>query len=109
MTSSYCLLGKANRCYPECGQKCSTQNKYYLKDRMNFLFRVIPDNIQSITTIYNSKINSIDINEIPTVTNYRIDILDESIEEINNIINTVKNGNRLEGKEYTNGNLNRNV
>lgn len=109
MTSSYCLLGKANRCYPECSQKCKSDNKYYLKDRMNFLFRIVPDNIQTITTIYNSKINSIDTNEINNVTNFRIDILDESVKEINEIINTVKQGNRLEGKEYTNGNLNRSV
>ena len=109
MTSSYCLLGKANRCYPECGQRCCSPNKYYLKDRMNFLFRVLPDNIQTVTTIYNSKISSIDTNEINNITNFRIHILDETVEEINEIINTVKNGNRLEGKEYTNGNLNRSV
>ena len=109
MTSSYCLLGKANRCYPECGQKCALKNKYYLKDRMNFLFRVLPDNIQTVTTIYNSKISSIETNEITSVNNFRIDILDETVEEINEIINTVKQGNRLEGKEYTNGNLNRTV
>ena len=109
MTSNYCLLGKANKCYPDCGQRCITKNKYYLKDRMNFLFRIIPDNIQTITTIYNSKISSIDPNEINTINNFRIDILDESIDEINNIINTVKQNNRLEGKEYTNGNLNRSI
>ena len=109
MTSNYCLLGKANKCYPECGQKCSMQNKYYLKDRMNFLFRILPDNIQTITTIYNSKINSIETSEISNVTNFRIDILDETIDEINNIISTVKEGKRLEGKDYTNGNLNRDV
>lgn len=109
MTSSYCLLGKSNKCYPECIQKCKSCNKYYLKDRMNFLFRVIPDNIQTVTTIYNSKITSIAPSEINNVTNFRIDILDENIEEINNVINAVKNGNRLEGKEYTNGNINRSV
>ena len=38
-----------------------------------------------------------------------IDILDESIDEINNIVNTVKKGERLEGKEFTNGNLNREI
>lgn len=107
MTSNYCLLGKANKCYPECGQKCKSNNKYYLRDRMNFLFKIIPDNIQTITTIYNSKINSIDVNEINSIDVFRIDILDESIDEINNIIETVKQGNRLEGKEYTNGNINR--
>ena len=109
MTSGYCPLGKTNRCYPECLQKCKSNNKYYLKDRMNFLFRVIPDNIQTVTTIYNSKISSIDTSEINNVTNFRIDILDETIEEINTVINTVKQGSRLEGKEYTNGNLNRTV
>ena len=109
MTSSYCLLGKTNKCYPECSQKCKSEKKYYLKDRMNFLFRIIPDNVQTITTIYNSKINSIETSEISNVTNFRIDILDENIEEINNIINNVKKGKRLEGKDYTNGNLNRSV
>lgn len=39
----------------------------------------------------------------------RIDILDESIDEINSIINVIKSGNRLEGIEYTNGNLNREI
>lgn len=109
MTSSYCLLGRTNKCYPDCTQKCKLNNKYYLKDRMNFLFRIIPDNIQTITTIYNSKTNFIDTNEIPNIDNFRIDILDENIEEINQIINSVKNGIRLEGKNYTNGNLKRNV
>ena len=38
-----------------------------------------------------------------------IDILDENISEINNIIKTVKSGNRLEGKDYTNGNFTKDV
>lgn len=106
MTSGYCLLGESNKCYPDCKQKCKTNNKFYLKDRMNFKFRVLPDNIQTITTIYNSKINSIDTHDI-NIDNLRIDILDENIDEMNKIIDTVKNHNKLEGKGYTNGNLNR--
>ena len=106
MNSDYCLLGKSNKCYPECEQKCNFNKKYYLKDRMNFLFRVLPDNIQTITTIYNSKINSIDTHDI-NIDNLRIDILDENIKEINKIIDTVAKRNKLEGKDYTNGNLNR--
>ena len=106
MNSGYCLLGKSNKCYPECEQKCNSNKKYYLKDRMNFLFRVLPDNIQTVTTIYNSKINSIDTHDI-NIDNLRIDILDEKIKEINRIIKTVKSRNKLEGKDYTNGNLNR--
>ena len=106
MTSNYCLLGKSNRCYPGCSQQCNSKNKYYLKDRMNFKFRVVPDNIQTVTTIFNSKINSIDTHDL-NIDNLRIDILDENINEINKIINIVKQHNKLEGKAYTNGNLNR--
>ena len=106
MTSNYCLLGKSNKCYPDCKQQCKENNKYYLKDRMNFTFRIIPDNIQTISTIYNSKITCVDTTEL-NVDNYRIDILDEDIEEINNIITTIKEHKRLEGNNYTNGNFNR--
>ena len=128
MNSSYCLLGKSNKCYPKCDMKCKnctssafasladnsntsvTDNsctaKYYIKDRLGFKFRIIPDNIQTVTSIYNSKITSIDTHDFK-ISAVRINILDENIEEINNIVTSVKNGNKLEGKEYTNGNLNR--
>ena len=108
MNSNYCLLGNSNKCYKECLRKCEKSNKYYLKDRMGFKFRIIPDNSQTITTIYNSKILSISPLDFDS-DNYRIDLLDESIFEINNIISTIKSGNRLEGENYTNGNLNRNI
>lgn len=106
MTAGYCLLGKSNKCYPECDQKCKNNHQYYLKDRMNFRFRILPDSIQTITTIYNSKINSIDTQDM-NIDHFRIDILDESIEEINHIIDVVKSRNRLEGEKYTNGNIKR--
>ncbi len=106
MTSGYCLLGTSNKCYTDCKQKCKEDHKYYLRDRMNFKFRVLPDHIQTITTIYNSKINSIDTHDL-NIDHFRIDILDENIDEINKIIDTVKEHNKLEGKDYTNGNLNR--
>ena len=108
MNSNYCLLGNSNKCYKECLRKCEKSNKYYLKDRMGFKFRIIPDNSQTITTIYNSKILSISPLDFNS-DNYRIDLLDENIFEINNIISTIKSGNRLEGENYTNGNLNRNI
>lgn len=106
MTSNYCLLGNSNKCYPDCKQKCKSDNKFHLKDRMNFKFPIIPDNVQTITTIYNSKINSIDTHEL-NIDNLRIDITDEKIEEINSIIKIVKSHNKLEGKDYTNGNIHR--
>lgn len=85
---------------------CKLNSGFYLKDRMNFNFRVIPDNIDTVTTIYNSKITSISPKDF-NVSSFRIDILDESIDEINFIISNVKLGNKLDGKDYTNGNLNR--
>ena len=82
MTMSYCLLGKSNRCYKECKHLCLENNNYYLNDRYNFKFRIIPDNIQTLTTIYNSRNTSVsNVN----ATCLRYDILDETIDEINKL------------------------
>lgn len=108
MNSSYCLLGKTNKCYPECKMKCKSNNTYYLKDRLGLKFRIIPDQVQTVISIYNSKIMSIDTTKL-NVDSVRIDILDESIEQINTILTTVKSGKKLTGNEYTNGNLNREI
>ena len=108
MNSSYCLLGKSNKCYPECEMRCVNGNAYYLKDRLGFTFRVMPDNIQTVTSIYNSKITSINTSNF-SISSVRINILDENIDEINNIINVVKSGKKLEGSDYTNGNLNKEI
>ena len=109
MNMNYCLLGKANKCYPNCDAKCNSCNKYYLKDRLGLNFEVIPDNIQTVTTIYNSKTTSIESTDFVSTNVFRIDIIDESIDDINNIVSVVKSGNRFEGKDFTNGNLNREV
>lgn len=108
MSTQYCLLGNSNKCYNDCSRKCNSDKKYYLKDRFGFKFRIIPDNIQTITSIYNSKINSVEYNNL-NLDSVRIDILDEDINEINNIVSIVRNNKKLEGYEYTNGNLNRNI
>ena len=68
----------------------------------------MPDNIQTVTTIFNRKITSVSPQDFST--NFaRIDILEEDIPQINKIVQIVKDGKRLEGKEYTNGNLNREI
>lgn len=108
LNMNYCLLGETDKCYPECKAKCKNTHNYYLKDRLNLNFKIIPDNIQTVTTIFNSKITSLSIKDF-NVDFARIDILDEDIDEINNIIDKVKSGSRFEGKEYTNGNLNRDI
>ena len=110
MNSNYCLLGKTNKCYNSCEHYCtnSFDKKLFLKDRLGFLFRIIPDNIDTVTTIYNSKTTSIEHKDV-SVSSVRIDILDENIEEINHIIETVKSGQKLEGNSFTNGNFNKDI
>ena len=103
MTMNYCPLGASNKGYADCKKLCKSVEKFYLKDRLNFKFRIIPDNIETVTTMYNSKITSISHLDF-ICSNIRIDIIDESVEEINNIVKTALSGNRLEGKDYTNGN-----
>lgn len=71
-------------------------------------FPIMPDNIQTVTTLFNSKITSISPKDF-SINFARIDILEEDISQINHIVQTVKSGKRLEGKEYTNGNLNREI
>ena len=78
MNSNYCLLGKSNKCYKTCDRKCMNNKSYYLKDRLGFLFKFIPDNIDTVTTIYNSKTTSISMSDL-NCNFARIDILDESI------------------------------
>lgn len=117
MNTGYCFLGKSNKCYPTCTRQCSSCNlhesqllsqytKFYLKDRLGYNFRIIPDNLQTVTTIYNSKILSIPFDDI-SIDSALISILDENIDEINNVIDTIKSGNTLSGKEYTYGNFNK--
>ena len=108
MNIGYCLLGSSNLCYPRCDMKCKENSKFYLKDRLNMNFRLIPDSIQTISTLYNSKINSISYSNIkPNFV--RISILDENIDEINEIIKCVKNDKPFTGSNFTKGNFNKTV
>ena len=60
--------------------------------------------MQTITKIYNSKINSIDYSKFP-FDSCLISITDE--DNLDEIIYNVKNNIKFEGKNYTNGNLNK--
>ena len=64
--------------------------------------------MECISNIYNSKITSIACKDL-NLDSIRIDILDETIDEINRVVLTHKSGNKLEGKLYTNGNINKDV
>lgn len=43
------------------------------------------------------------------INHVRMDMLDETIDEINHIIDITYEREKLEGQQYTNGNLNREV
>lgn len=103
MTSEYCTIGTFKNCTGLC-----TKGKYVLKDRMNFEFPIYTNRINCNTSIYNSKITSIMWKNLK-VNSIRIDVLEESIEEINKIIEIHKQNQRLEGQNYTNGNLKKEV
>lgn len=107
MNMNYCLLGKSNKCYKECKRLCNqSSSNYYIKDRLGIDFKIVPDNTRCVTTIYNSKTLSINTSDL-NIQNYRIDILDETIDDVQSAIDSILSGNKLEGKNYTNGNLNR--
>ncbi len=68
---------------------CKNNDKFYLQDRFNAKYRIITDNIQTVSTIYNHKNTEISFKNF-IIDFLRIDILDENIEEINNIIRKTK-------------------
>lgn len=107
MTIGYCLLGSSNMCYPNCKMLCRKENShFFLVDRLNMKFRIIPDNVQTINAIYNSRITSINYKNINP--NYvRVSVIDETISEINKILEHVKNDIVFEGENYTKGNFNK--
>ena len=103
MTTEYCTIGILKNCPALC-----EKGIYKLKDRMGFEFPIYTDRINCNNLIYNSKITSISWKDLSTDW-IRIDILEETKEEIQNIINPHNKGERLEGEDYTNGNLNRDI
>ena len=73
---------------------CQNNNKYYLQDRNNKFYR-LENNIDTHSTVVLncSKTNLIDkLEELKNigVTNYRIEFLDETKEEVNEIIESVR-------------------
>ena len=111
MISEYCpvgsIVGGFSNC-KKCSMPCINGKKYTLKDRVDAEFLIVPDNVDCQSTIYNSKITSI-VTKNLNVDNVRIDIRDESVNEINNIIAITKMGEKLTGNQYTNGHIARPV
>ena len=108
MYMNYCPLGNSNKCYPTCPAFCkNTNQKYTLQDRLGYSFRLIPSSLQTMTTIFHSK--TLSIAPHPIFGSYRICILDESMEEIQTIIDTYSQYKCLTGNDFTSGNWNREI
>lgn len=107
MNMNYCPLGKSNKCLKNCKHYCMDNSRFYLIDRLGFKFEIIPDSMQSTSIIFNSKTLSI----IPSEHNsfLRLDFIHENIKEINYIVDSTKNGIKLEGSNFTNGNWFRDI
>ena len=111
MTSEHCPVGSIVGGFTSkkpCSKPCIKDDIFFLKDRLGMKFRVLPDNIDCQSQILNSKITSIASKEI-SIDSIRIDLLDETVEEIQNIIDTHRKGGKLSGEDYTNGHINRPV
>ena len=87
--------------------KCKNiDTKFYIKDRLGMNYRILNDNIQTITTIYNNRTTSISYKNIkPDFA--RVSILDETIDEINEVIEAVRNDKTFSGEDYTKLNFNK--
>ena len=105
MISEYWVIGSIAGGFSKnesCMMPCAKGNKYYLRDRKNMDFLVVPDSVDCQCAIFNSKITSITPKEIKA-NSYRIDIQDENVNEIDNIISISLMGEKLSGNKYTNG------
>lgn len=111
MTSEHCPIGACIGGFSKdnkCSMPCLKNDKFYLRDRLSLDFRVIPDNIECQSTIYNCKITSIETKNL-NVDSIRIDVIDETIKEISRIIDVHKKGDKLKGDIYTNAHASRPV
>lgn len=98
------LGGKDNK--KECNKVCKSGN-YFLKDRKNMNFLINCDDIDCRSTLYNSqKLFAIDAVYKLNKKSYnfiRLNILDESVHDINDIINIFENS---ENYKYNEDNIN---
>ncbi len=111
MTSEYCPVGSLAGGFSKdkkCSKPCQSKEPYYLRDRMQKDFRVLPDAIDCQCEIYNTNILSIETANVNS-DSIRLDVLDESSQEMQKVIDTHRLGKKLSRELYTNGHFNRPV
>lgn len=114
MVSEYCPVGSTfgnKTAKNECNKACMKDN-FTLIDRMNEKFRVLCDNHCRSHIINSLPINLIEeVEELKgfNISNFRLDFLDETYEEVKDVLNQVKTGKKNENKMYTKGHYRRGV
>lgn len=87
MMMKYCLLNTLVNKESVCSV-CKNKHEYYLKDRMNKKYRILQDNCINYIMHYKNinLLEEIDTLKNIGVTNFRVDFLDETYEEIDEIL-----------------------
>ena len=114
MVSEYCPVGstfgnKASK--KECNMPCMKDN-FTLIDRMNEKFRVLCDNSCRSHILNSLPINLIEeCEEMETfnIENFRVDFLDETYEDVKDVIKQINCGKKNENRIYTKGHYKRGV
>ena len=114
MVSEYCPVGSTfgnKSSKKECSGPCMKDN-FTLIDRMNEKFRVLCDNSCRSHILNSVPINLIEeVEEMKSfnINNFRVDFLDETYEEVKDVLSQVNCGKKNENKTYTKGHYKRGV
>ena len=114
MVSEYCPVGSTfgnKTSKKECSMPCIKDN-FTLIDRMNEKFRVLCDNHCRSHILNSLPINLIEEAEEMkafNIENFRVDFLDESYEEVKDVLSQVNSGKKNENRTYTKGHYRRGV
>ena len=112
MVSEYCPVGSTfgnKSAKRECSGECMKDN-FTLIDRMNEKFRVLCDNYcrsHILNSLPTNLIEEVDEMRKFNISNFRVDFLDETYEEVKDVLNQVKTGKKNENKMYTKGHYRR--
>lgn len=114
MVSEYCPVGSTfgnKNSKKECSMPCM-KDSFTLIDRMNEKFRVLCDNNCRSHILNSLPINLIEeCEEMKTfkIDNFRVDFLDESYEEVKDVLLQIRCGKKNDNKVYTKGHYKRGV
>lgn len=114
MVSEYCPVGSTfgnKSSKKECSMPCM-KDEFTLIDRMNEKFRVLCDNNCRSHILNSLPINLIEeLEEMKNfnIENFRVDFLDETYEEVKDVLLQISSGRKNENKMYTKGHYKRGV